>query len=151
MNNGDNIYVFQSKNPEAFKEHFFPTDKNVFLGTTIECIRLPLMYDFYNVKAPNRFKRMKAIKFLSSEGYNTFISIEPILEFCLPRFVKEIKEAKPLFVTIGADSKAYRKGVKLFEPTWEEVEQLIQGIENSDIEVRQKKNLLRLKINGNKI
>ena len=43
---------------------------------------------------------------------------------------------------IGADSK----NSGLPEPTWEEVQELISELEKNNIEVRQKKNLDRLKV-----
>ncbi|KKK52692.1 hypothetical protein LCGC14_3102340 [marine sediment metagenome] len=45
------------------------------------------------------------------------ISIEPITDFNLEFFIKIIKEIKPKFVSIGADSK----GHNLPEPSWDKV------------------------------
>jgi len=68
------------------------------------------------------------------------ISIEPITDFNLEFFIKIIKEIKPKFVSIGADSK----GHNLPEPSWDKVQELIKELKKFT-EVRIKDNLERLK------
>jgi hypothetical protein len=55
--------------------------------------------------------------------------------------VNWIIKIKPEFVNIGADSKHS----KLAEPSWAEVQALIQALKDNGIEVREKSNLERLK------
>jgi hypothetical protein len=73
-------------------------------------------------------------------GVKTFLTIEPILDFCLDEFAAMIINASPDFVNIGADSK----GHKLPEPSAYEIERLIQHLRSELIEVRIKPNLKRL-------
>jgi len=130
----DNTYVFQTKNPERMKFAAFP--ENVVLGITLETNRLstintsntPLPYDriddFKSIKRPKKF-----------------ITIEPIMQFDINILSEWIIEIHPEFVNIGADSK--KSGLP--EPTWEEVQALINVLQDNGIEVRQKSNLERLK------
>ncbi|MCJ7804464.1 hypothetical protein MUP35_01890 [Patescibacteria group bacterium] len=70
---------------------------------------------------------------------NSFVSIEPILDFDLDKFIFDIKIANPKFVSIGADSK----GHNLVEPNGIKIKQLIQEL-SKFTEVRLKSNLNRL-------
>ena len=67
------------------------------------------------------------------------ISIEPIMDFDLDTFVCWIKNIKPSFVSIGADSK--KSGLP--EPTSEKIHQLIEKLSDFT-EVKVKANLKRL-------
>lgn len=69
------------------------------------------------------------------------ITIEPILDFDVDILASWIAEIRPEFLNIGADSK----GHKLPEPTQEKVEEFILKLKSYGIEVREKKNLKRLK------
>jgi len=69
------------------------------------------------------------------------ITIEPICDFDVIPVLQVIDKIKPEFVNIGADSK----GNNLPEPSWEKVIELIEGIKELGIEVREKSNLDRLK------
>ena len=70
----------------------------------------------------------------------TMISIEPIMEFELAILVPWIKEIRPEFVSIGADSK----GHNLPEPTPDKVNALIEEL-SKFTEVKIKDNLKRLR------
>lgn len=131
-----NIYIFQSKNPARFSE-FLPWLKtiDIYLGTTIETDEYP---KGFKTKAPSILERFKAMRDL--HWSRKFVTIEPIMEFNLIYLVAIIKYIQPEFVTIGADSK----GHNLAEPSWEEVQELIDAI-SKFTEIRQKTNLDRLK------
>jgi hypothetical protein len=69
-----------------------------------------------------------------------FVTIEPILDFDAPELIEWIRQIKPEFVNIGADSK----GCGLVEPPWGKVEKLIAGLTETGIAIRKKSNLARL-------
>ena len=126
----DNTYLFQTKNPMRFKEFVFA--KNSILGITLETNQ-----PYKLSKAPPPILRYQAFKDFNWE--NKFVSIEPILEFDLSIMIHWIKEIKPKFVSIGADSKHYG----LNEPLADKINALIKELEKFTI-VKIKSNLKRL-------
>ena len=141
----DNEYVFQTKNPRRYLDFIYdmPNKKNCFLGTTIETNR-----DTHGISnAPptiERFQAMRAIKEIhTASGFpicKTFITIEPILDFDVSEFSRNIIFTQPDFINIGADSKGH--GLK--EPSVEKVVQLVEAIQAAGIEIRKKHNLERI-------
>lgn len=126
-----NTYWFQSKNPARMYRYI--TAPYIY-GTTIESNR---DYELSNTSSANlKSVWMRAIR---DSGVSTFITIEPILDFDLHDFVKLLKDAKPSWINIGADSKRHN----LPEPDKEKVLELISELEKFT-EVRQKTNLRRL-------
>ena len=67
------------------------------------------------------------------------ITIEPILDFDLNRFIEMLYNIQPLWINIGADSK----GHNLPEPAPEKVRELIETLRGFT-EVKVKKNLGRI-------
>jgi len=134
-----NTHVFQSKNPPRFFE-FLPWFQaiTVYLGTTIETDQYP---EGFKTNAPSIGERVEAIGRLSAKGMKTFVTIEPIMRFNLNALIHDIEFINPSFVTIGADSK----GHGLVEPSEMAVQQLIEDLGIMGIEIRQKKNLERLR------
>lgn len=138
----DNTYLFQTKNPQRLYwfihewMKWYEIDiKNMIIGTTIETTsQIPIS------KAPIPVRRYRAFKKINWK--RKMVSIEPIIDFNLPRMVKWMTRIAPEFVSIGADSK----GTKLNEPTPDKLANLITDLEKIT-EVRQKKNLKRL-LNG---
>lgn len=128
---GDNKYMFQSKNPARMIRFAYPEKST--LGTTIESDH----YDSLTSLAPWPPQRARAVAKIKGPK---FVTIEPIMDFDLTKFVELLKIAEPDFVNIGADSG----GNKLPEPTWTQVEDLIAELKKFT-EVRQKRNLGRLK------
>jgi hypothetical protein len=78
---------------------------------------------------------------LREYGLRTFVTIEPILDFDVDILSSWMDKIRPEFVNIGADSK----GHNLPEPPYEKVLQLIEKLQAYGIEIREKKNLERLK------
>jgi len=91
-------------------------------------------------KAPTPSQRIVGIREISALGYNTFITIEPILKFDLDEFANMLIWARPSFVNIGADSK----GHGLEEPSYSDIMKLYDRLCDKGIEVRKKINLARL-------
>jgi DNA repair photolyase len=132
----DNTYLFQTKSPSSYKFFQYP-DKSI-LGTTIESNRY--YKDFYSEDTPPPEYRANSISIQKhSFKRDTFITIEPILDFDLIDFVELIKNAEPNYVNVGADSKKHH----LPEPNKEKILQLIVELKNLT-EVRIKPNLERL-------
>lgn len=127
----DNEYLFQSKDPYRF--FFFDRfpDKTIY-GTTLESdVHYPEI-----TKAPEPTIRAEAI---ARREPKRMISIEPILAFDHGRFLTMIERIKPMFVSIGADSK----GHNLPEPTASELDNFVIALRDIT-EVKLKKNLARL-------
>src|SRR4030042_5380865 len=105
LNSGRNSYLFQTKNPTRiglFAE-VFPME--VMIGTTIESNK-----DYPSIsKAPNIEERAYWMRELHYRlVLETMISIEPILDFDLNHFIRIVEGIKPVFVSIGADSKDHQ-------------------------------------------
>ena len=131
----DNRYLFQSKNPERFfdfKDWEFP--QNVILGTTIETNR-----DYKVSKAPSVWRRATALATASFMGYDTMVSIEPIMDFDVEDFIFMIRYIKPKWISIGADSQRHN----LSEPSADKLKIFLREL-SSFVEIRQKRNLDRL-------
>ena len=73
------------------------------------------------------------------------MSIEPIMAFDHKKFLDWIREIKPAFVSIGADSK----GHNLPEPTASELDNFVVALRDIT-EVKLKKNLARLMLKEKK-
>ncbi len=125
----ENKYLFQSKNPARFIDYAFP---NSILGTTIESNR----YYPEISKAVAPMERKIALHYLAN---HVIVSIEPILDFDLEVFTQWIREIKPQFVSIGADSGNNH----LPEPPASKVKALIEQLQ-SITQVKVKDNLRRL-------
>ncbi|MBN1377836.1 MAG: DUF5131 family protein [Gammaproteobacteria bacterium] len=142
-----NKYLFQTKNPKRFLQFtafrsesltLFPPE--TILGTTIESNRR------YGVsRAPGVYRRADAMRLLAGQGYETMITIEPLLDFDLDKMVELIKYARPAWVNIGADSG----GHDLPEPDPEKIKQLIEALKDIPT-IKLKNNLERITGGTNK-
>lgn len=130
-----NKYLFQTKNPKRMMRteimellpHFS------YLGITLETNRDT------NYKAMNPVDRFQWFTSEIPPYFNKFVTIEPIMDFDLKPLVMWLRNIKPKFVAIGADSK----GHKLPEPSKEKIESLIIELKKFT-EVKIKDNLSRL-------
>jgi len=133
----DNIYIFQTKNPARALDWCYP--KKTIIGTTIETNDAKLLAKIS--KAPAPLSRARAMRQHKQAGRQTFVTIEPIMRFDIEEMTDLILLADPDTVNIGADSK----GSKLQEPTWQEVQELIQWLKQAGIPIGIKSNLERLR------
>lgn len=134
----DNKYLFQSKNPRRFLEFIeHPVLKKSVICTTIESNR-----DYPEVmnNAPKIEERVAAMEEIAAKGFETFVTIEPIMEFDLEELVKQIKRCNPVQVNIGAKTKCK---TDMPEPTREQILNLIEELEKFTT-MEEKKNLERL-------
>jgi len=133
--NPDSQFLLLTKNPIWYvefirMENVIPS--NAVLGCTIES---DIDYPEYS-KAPKQSERLFWMKELRHEigtgliysPHTTcpkiFISIEPILDFNLERFVKEIAMIEPWAVAVGYDNYGHR----LKEPTLDLTRKLIREL-----------------------
>lgn len=128
----NNKYLFQSKNPARFVNFEMPP--TFMLGTTIETNR---PYSGLISKAPDVKSRYGIMA--SIGHYPKMVSIEPIIDFDVNIFTAWIKDIRPHFVSIGADSGNNH----LPEPSPEKVRTLIDTLRQFT-EVKIKDNLRRL-------
>ncbi len=133
----NNTYLFQTKNPERFPEFRTHFPKDSIWGITLETNRD--IYEYSQSSSP--FVRFD--QFVIFETYDfvkrIMVTIEPIMDFDLEQFIMMIKNIRPEWVNIGADSK----GHKLPEPSKEKIEALIKEL-GKFTEVRLKPNLKRI-------
>jgi hypothetical protein len=70
-----------------------------------------------------------------------FVTIEPVLDFDVDILASWIDRIRPEFLNLGADSKNHN----LPEPTLEKIMMFTEKLREYGIELREKKNLGRLK------
>lgn len=137
-----NKYLFQSKNPQRFTKFYGQFPKNTILGTTIETNRYKVAEKYS--EAPSTFERYMSISDICKEdGCPVMVSIEPIMDFDLKKFLGWFYDIEPEFVSIGADSKNHN----LPEPNIDKINDLISEL-RTFTEVKVKPNLKRLTIGG---
>jgi len=131
-----NTYVFQTKNPQRYWDFSAIIPYQSIFGTTIETNRL--INGISN--APTPMSRYGAMKNIPSTR-RKFVTIEPVLDFDVDVLAGWIRDIKPEFLNLGADSKSHG----LQEPTVEKIMQLVAKLKEYGIELREKHNLKRLK------
>lgn len=133
----DNRYLFQTKNPERFKDYLYNrviNEKSVFC-TTIESNR---WYKDIMKNSPSPFDRSPSVYDISC-AIDTYVTIEPIMDFDLELMLDIILACNPTQVNIGADSG--KNGLP--EPSKEKLLQLIEGLQEFTT-IAKKSNLSRL-------
>lgn len=130
----ENTYVFQTKNPWRYFNDTFIYPSNAILGCTIETNRyIPDI----SAAPPPEHRQIAMEKIMGRK----FITIEPVLNFDVDVLASWMNQIRPDFVNIGADSK----GHNLPEPSIEKVIALVEKLKGYGIEVREKRNLDRLR------
>ena len=131
----NNTYLFQSKNPERFKEFLDLFPSNSILGTTLET------NDKEAIRSNAPIPWSRAMSMISLNWTRKMVTIEPIADFS-DGLIDWIKMIKPEFVNIGADSNKGRN-YSFPEPSKEKVLKLAEEL-GKFTEVRNKRNLSRL-------
>ena len=139
----DNDYVIQTKNPGRIVKYKHLRGKcieikNLTIGTTIES---DINYHKVYNNAPITLDRFMSMSKLC-DLFNTFITIEPIMDFNLSQLVVRLRLANPDSINIGADSRK-EKYRNLTEPSKEKVLQLISELKKFTT-VKIKDNLKRI-------
>lgn len=127
-----NRYLFQTKNPERMFQAMLPA--NSIVCTTIETNRL---YPEIIGSAPTPTNRGIAVSGIE----NTFVTIEPVMDFDKVEMLTLVSITNPVQVNIGANTGK----AKLPEPSKEKLIWLIEGLQDFT-KVVLKKNLNRLLI-----
>ena len=128
-----NKYLFQTKNPKRVLQFKLP---NAVVCTTLES---DVFYADIMRKSPLPAERAIHMETLWQRGVETYVTIEPIMDFNLSPFVELIKKCRPKQVNIGADSGRNN----LPEPTESKVLELSEELQKFT-DVHNKKNLRRL-------
>jgi DNA repair photolyase len=135
----ENKYLIQTKNPERL---LYPL---LGLSTDLHTICTTIETNHYcpgiTKKSPHPVSRAFALRKLASKGFETMVTIEPIINFDTDKLLELIHMTKATQVNIGADSD--HKKNKLAEPLPEKIHELISELEKFT-KVYQKKNLWRL-------
>jgi len=134
-----NTYLFQSKNIGRLAEFLLLMPRKCRIGTTIETNRrYPCMGD---TPSPDfRSYSMCNLGYAKRpDGFELFVTIEPVLDFDLDIFVDLLKNCNADFINVGADSGNNH----LPEPEPEKIRELIKELEKFT-KVHLKKNLKRL-------
>lgn len=126
----DADYIFQTKHPGAILR-----DGWLEYAPPIACFGTTIETDLTDIGLARDDAMFKVME----QGYKTFITVEPIMQFT-PAFAQRLIDISPSFVNIGAESKRHN----LPEPTGAEIRQLIADLRAARIEVREKPNLERL-------
>jgi DNA repair photolyase len=133
----ENEYMFQTKNPQRILDFTeYDIIQNSVVCTTLES---DIFYPDYMGNTPHPIERSIAMQDLNRLNINTFVTIEPIMQFHLDHFVRTIKQCNPQQVNIGADTGNNH----LPEPSKEKILSLIAELEKFT-KVKQKRNLQRL-------
>ena len=137
MEKFDCKYLLQTKNPQRVLDYI---DACVITEKCIVCTTIESDSYYPNImkNSPQPMQRSIAMQELS-EVIDTYVTIEPILEFNLEHMATMIKRCNPKQVNIGADSNRNN----LPEPPPEKIHELIQELEKFTI-VHKKNNLKRL-------
>jgi len=135
-NKFENKYLFQTKNPNRLLEFtYHPVLKKSAIATTIES---DIHYKEIMGNAPEPNQRIKAMLRLKSLGFETYITIEPIMKFT-NYFLELLQVCNVTQINIGADSG----NNNIPEPDKEKLKWLIDNLKNYT-KVKIKDNLKRL-------
>ena len=133
----DNRYLFQSKNPERFLEFTdHPVYQKSVFCTTIETNKMNDMMG----NTPEPRLRAEAMGKLADMGFETYVTVEPVMEFDYEEMVELILQCKPKQVNIGKNTN-YK--VALVEPIPQKILTLGKRLEAEGIKVVFKKNIHR--------
>lgn len=135
----DNKYLFQTKYPVRFNPRLFGLSTEIHkICATIETNRYSRKIMGYT---PPLIQRALSLKYLREEGFETMVTVEPIMDFDLEEMLELISMTGAVQVNIGADTGNNH----LPEPSKEKIMSLILELEKFS-NVVQKNNLRRLMV-----
>ena len=120
-------FLIQTKNPKRlldFINHplFDVGRKQVVVCTTLETNR---HYPDIMNNAPLPQERAEAMEIISKKGIDTYVTIEPIMDFDIDEFVSLVKQCNPKQVNIGKNTN---QNIKLPAPTIGKAVELISKL-----------------------
>lgn len=101
----DNRFLLQTKNPNRFLDfdfatHYLTSIKNrVIVGTTLETTE-----ETPWSKAQPTWIRAMSLHYMKEQGYDTFLSLEPLADFNYETMIQWIKNIQPEAVEIGLEN-----------------------------------------------
>ncbi len=138
----ENRYLLQSKNPVRFIEFL---DHPLFQDKTkvVFCTTLESDLDYTDISlAPSKAERVAAMQELSRRGYQTMVTVEPIMKFSsAAAFADMIASCNPMQVNLGQNTANW---VKVPEPTKEEFAKLEAELAKCGLNIYRKTNLDRM-------
>lgn len=137
----ENTYQLQSKNPRRFLE-FLSHPTYAMQSNLIFCTTLESDVDHQVSNAPSMSERAEAMNELSHLGFQTMVTVEPIMAFSsAENFAELIASCNPMQVNIGVNTSRI---VKLPEPTKAEFAALVQELQKRNLNVHFKNNIDRM-------
>lgn len=119
-NKAANKYLFQSKNPSRILEFItHPVFHRSVACTTIETNR---SYPDVMCNSPVIEERVRAMEKIADLGIETYVTLEPLMQFDLDELVGYIKRCKPKQVNLGRNTN---RKIEIPEPTADEVKALV--------------------------
>jgi hypothetical protein len=119
-NKAANKYLFQSKNPSRILEFItHPVFHRSVACTTIETNR---SYPDVMCNSPVIEERVRAMEKIADLGIETYVTLEPLMQFDLDELVGYIKRCKPKQVNLGRNTN---RKIEIPEPTAGEVKALV--------------------------
>ena len=133
----DTKFLMQSKAPRCFRDRVPVRPDNLYFGTTIETNRWAGYGDFSSAPWP----RVRYQDMVDLGGPRLVVSIEPIMDLDVKPLEEWLAMISPAIVFVGADN--YHCGLP--EPSWEKVQQLLEGLRKFVPQVIEKQGLERLR------
>ena len=137
MEKFDSKYLLQTKNPTRVLDFI---DACVITDKCVVCTTIESNKDLFEIKrnSPDVFKRAMAMNELS-QIIDTYVTIEPIMDFDMDIMVQLIRDCNAKRINIGADSGRNN----LPEPSKSKVLELVSELQKFTI-IHNKSNLQRL-------
>ncbi len=134
-----NTYVLQTKNPALMLRNLYGLPRQATLGTTLETNRVMSCLISH---APPPRERVAAFRQIPRQSaFSRFVTIEPVMDFDEDVLASMVRECRPDWVNIGADSK----GCRLPEPSAVQIRELVRMLRVCGIaDIRLKANLGRI-------
>ena len=125
-------YYFQSKQPECFLPFLEELPSNAIVLTTLETNR-DEGYDAISKAPPpsERFRQFRDLPYARK-----VVTIEPLLDFDLPVFVRWIRSIKPEYIWLGFNSRP--RSLTLPEPSITKAQKLVDQLVAAGISIRPK-------------
>ena len=135
----DNVYQLQTKNPARFLEFLshplFQNPKRVIFCTTLESD----IDHLSDCNAPSMQARVNAMQDINERGFQTMVTVEPIMAFSSPKkFADIIASVNPIQVNFGFNTS---REVTLPEPTNLDFMALVLELDERNINIHFKKNM----------
>lgn len=138
-----NKFLLQTKNPtrmSQFLNQLLKIKDRIRLGTTLETTEDTSKYS----NAPHPQERAFVLSTLKqSFGFETFLSLEPLMDFNLEIMIRWIREIKPICIEVGLDNYEWKHGTKLPKPSKQKYVELKKAIIDLGILLKEKDSIIK--------